>query len=86
MLPQSFLDAVEQHTRALRWADNINVVQESEDELAFAQSSPHGLQRRMLPEGIQGRHERVTLFAALRLMQQVGGPAASYHTYVDGLP
>ena len=52
---------------ALGVAEDVDIVEVREDQLARAEGSRDLAERCVLPQGVEGRHQRVSLFAAFSL-------------------
>ena len=62
---------VEDLGRPVRLAEHVHVIEVREDSLARAELPTHVLQGGVLTEGVQMRHERVSLLAAFALVDLV---------------
>jgi hypothetical protein len=71
MLPQSGGRAVKDLPGSLWRRHDVDVVQKREHGFALCQGCPQLLQSWMQCQRVQGWHERVSLFAAFRLVNRV---------------
>ena len=63
---------VKNNPGTFRRRDDINVIEVGQQTLVRTQLAAHLGEGRMLTQGEQSRHQRVALFAAFRLRNQVG--------------
>ena len=86
MSAQSVLDDAEDLDHTLGIADQGDVVEERKDMLTRSQARVYLDERHMLAHGIQGRHQRVTLFTAFAWRMVCALPASPVHKYSEVPP